>query len=119
TPNQRLRGFSPYALIASTGGNSVVATHGGNNEAEEHSLQQASEDILEHKNLPGGTPVLMRVYAKHQGGNYATSDQPHEIGNDSQKKEHKHSRDHSRRDQLLCRIGTQGAHGINLFGHDH
>ena len=47
------------------------------------------------------------------------ADQPEQVGDDGQKKQHERGGADSWRNQFLGRVGAQGAHGIDLFGHDH
>src|ERR1019366_8913962 len=97
----------------------VVAAYGGDDEPKQHGLNEAGEDVAEDNDLPDGGPILARVEAEYQMRDREAADQPKQVGDDGQEKQHEGGGSHSGRNQLLGGVGAQGTHGINLFGHDH
>src|SRR5579864_3715117 len=115
----RLRRRATDSLGTTTRGDSVIAPHRRDDEAEHNRLEQSHEHILQHEYLPGVAPVLTSVKAEKKLRNHEPPGESDEIGNDAQEEQHEDSRRHARRDQFLDRVGAKGAHGIDLLGHDH
>src|SRR6266852_3004766 len=114
-----LGGRAAHPLGAATRGYAVVAANGRDDEPKQHGLDQAGEDIAEDKYLPDRGPILLSVEPEQQMRDPIAADQPKQVGDDSEEKQHEDGGPHSWRNQLLSGIGAQGAHGIDLFGHDH
>src|ERR1019366_6757056 len=114
-----LGGGTAHALRAAPRRDAVVATYGRDDEPKQDGLEQAGEDVAEDQDLPDGGPILLRVEAEDQMRHCEATDQPEQIGDDGEKKQHEDGGPNPWRDQLLGGVGAQRAHGIDLFGHDH
>src|SRR5258708_2661198 len=117
--NHGLRARAAHALCAAARAHPVVAADGGDDEAENERLAQSHDHVGVVERLVGLVPVLKGIEPEQRDGDEPSADQSHQIGDDGQEKKHEHCRNNPGRDQLLVRIGAQGAHGVNLLGHLH
>src|SRR5581483_852920 len=117
--DNRLGRRAAHALSPTFGGQSVIAAHGGDDEAEHKRFGQSHEDVGKDKRLPGIAPVFVRIEAEQHGGYEAASQKSHKVAKDGQEKHHDDGRDYAWGDKFLGGIGAQGSHGVDLLGHDH
>ena len=118
----------PDALRAARGAEAEVAGGNRDDAAEHEGLGETLNEIVRdvpHREAIGGdlvphrSPVLRGRQPDDERRDDVASDNADEVVDHCQHRKHDQRGQHTRRDELLDRIRSEGVEGVDLLGHAH
>ena len=118
----------PHALGAPRRVEPEVAGRDRDDAAEHERLEEPLDEIVGDEAegeaargdlLPHRAPVDARRHADHERGDQVAADDPDEVVDDGEHRQHDQRREHARRDELLDRVRAERVEGVDLLGDAH
>ncbi len=98
---------------------SLVAGDDGDDGAEDEGLDQARRDVVQIGVVKHVVPEAGGIDAQEEGADHVGGKDADANGAGSEQRHDGHHGQETRHDEIIDRVGGQGAQGVNLLGHAH